>query len=134
MVYHTHVLLQLLLGVFRPVQIKSVHCKRVTVKRAYAGQHARYIYFLCTIYHASFALKKEKRSQLRKGMVLVENKLLAKAVWEFEAEVVVLYHRYTHIIYIHILICTQHNHQEQLPTRYSLHVRATGGQNCQFRY
>jgi GTPase len=70
-------------GMFRPVQIKSIHCKRVSVKRAQAGQHA------------SLALKKEKRSQLRKGMVLVENKALAKSCWEFEAEVVILYHSTT---------------------------------------
>lgn len=70
-------------GQFKPAQIKSIHCKRVAVKRVQAGQQA------------SFALKKEKRAQIRKGMVLVENKDVAKALWEFEAEVVVLYHSTT---------------------------------------
>ncbi len=69
-------------GQFRPTQIKSMHCKRVNVKRCFAGQHA------------SFALKKEKRSNIRKGMVLVEDKK-PQASWEFEAEVVVLYHSTT---------------------------------------
>jgi GTPase len=69
-------------GQFRSVQIKSIHCKRVNVRRAHAGQTA------------SFALKKEKRSGIRKGMVLVEDKH-PKAVWEFEAEVLVLYHSTT---------------------------------------
>jgi GTPase len=69
-------------GQFRQVQIKSIHCKRVNVKRAHAGQTA------------SFALKKEKRSGIRKGMVMVEDKH-PKAVWEFDAEVLVLYHSTT---------------------------------------
>lgn len=69
-------------GQFRKVGIKSIHCKRVNVKHATAGQHA------------SFALKKEKRSNIRKGMVLVEDPN-PKAVWEFIAEVLVLYHSTT---------------------------------------
>jgi GTPase len=69
-------------GQFRNVAVKSIHCKRVNVKKVHAGQSA------------SFALKKEKRSAIRKGMVLVEPKS-AKATWEFEAEVLVLYHSTT---------------------------------------
>eukprot|EP00761_Pharyngomonas_kirbyi_P000029 gb/GECH01000029.1/.p1 GENE.gb/GECH01000029.1/~~gb/GECH01000029.1/.p1 ORF type:complete len:586 (+),score=147.47 gb/GECH01000029.1/:1-1758(+) len=69
-------------GRFRSVAIKSIHVKRVNVRRAVAGQHA------------SFALKKEKRSNIRKGMVLLEDKN-PKAVWEFDAEVLVLYHSTT---------------------------------------
>lgn len=69
-------------GHFRSVAIKSIHVKRVNVRRALAGQHA------------SFALKKEKRSAIRKGMVLVEDDD-PKAVWEFEAEVLVLFHSTT---------------------------------------
>jgi GTPase len=69
-------------GQFRSVAIKSIHCKRVNVRRVHAGQSA------------TFALKKEKRSGIRKGMVMVEPKF-AKATWEFEAEVLVLYHSTT---------------------------------------
>jgi GTPase len=47
-------------GQFIPVQVKSVHSKRVPVKSAWAGQSA------------GFALKKIKRSLIRKGMVLVD--------------------------------------------------------------
>eukprot|EP01027_Heterolobosea_sp_BB2_P002054 GEZU01003092.1.p1 GENE.GEZU01003092.1~~GEZU01003092.1.p1 ORF type:complete len:585 (-),score=181.44 GEZU01003092.1:25-1779(-) len=69
-------------GHFKQVQIKSIQCKRVTVKKAVAGQHT------------SFALKKEKRSNIRKGMVMLGIKDPV-AVWEFEAEVLVLYHSTT---------------------------------------
>lgn len=69
-------------GHFKSVTVKSIHCKRVNVRKVHAGQTA------------SFALKKEKRSGIRKGMVLVEPKF-AKATWEFEAEVLVLYHSTT---------------------------------------
>ncbi|KAK1886624.1 GTP-binding protein 1 [Dissostichus eleginoides] len=41
---------------------------------------------------ASFALKKIKRSSIRKGMVMVAPKLMPQATWEFEAEILVLHH------------------------------------------
>ncbi|EFC49087.1 GTP-binding elongation factor Tu [Naegleria gruberi] len=69
-------------GHFRSVVIKSIHCKRVNVKRVHAGQQA------------SFALKKERRSGIRKGMVIVDEEE-PKAVWEFEADILVLYHSTT---------------------------------------
>jgi GTPase len=70
-------------GQFVPVGIKSIHCKRVAVDTSYAGQSA------------SLALKKVKRSQLRRGMVLVAASEEPKATWAFEAEVVILYHSTT---------------------------------------
>lgn len=66
-------------GQFRQVQIKSIHAKRVNVKRVVAGQQV------------SCALRKVPRSSIRKGMVLVDNKA-AKAVFEFTAEILVLSH------------------------------------------
>jgi len=69
-------------GQWKKISIKSIHCKRNQVKTVYAGQHA------------SFAIKKEKRSNIRKGMVLLEDEN-PKAVWEFAAEVLVLYHSTT---------------------------------------
>lgn len=69
-------------GVFRDVSIKGIHCKRVSVDEVHAGQQA------------SFALKKERRSNIRKGQVIVSPKL-ARCCWEFEAEVHVLYHSTT---------------------------------------
>lgn len=47
------------LGDFQPIAIKSIHRKRMVVREVRSGQTA------------SFALKKIKRSQIRKGMVLV---------------------------------------------------------------
>ena len=41
---------------------------------------------------ASFALKKIKRSQIRKGMVMVSPKLNPQACWEFEGDIMVLHH------------------------------------------
>ncbi|KAJ8263821.1 hypothetical protein GJAV_G00141670 [Gymnothorax javanicus] len=41
---------------------------------------------------ASFALKKVKRSSIRKGMVMVSPRLSPQASWEFEAEILVLHH------------------------------------------
>lgn len=69
-------------GQWKRIGIKGIHCKRNQVKTAYAGQHA------------SLALKKEKRSNIRKGMVLLADEH-PKAVWEFTAEVLVLYHSTT---------------------------------------
>jgi GTPase len=64
------------------VTIKSIHAKRVNVKKVVAGQSA------------SFALKKERRANLRKGMVMVADEN-PDATWEFLAEVLVLYHSTT---------------------------------------
>jgi GTPase len=73
-----------------PTIVKSIHMKRVntpcaTGKRCVntAGQSA------------SFALKKVKRSAIRKGMVMLSKTMEPKAVMEFQAEVLVLYHSTT---------------------------------------
>jgi GTPase len=69
-------------GLWKRVQIKGIHCKRNQVKSVHAGQTA------------SLALRKEKRANIRKGMVMVEDEN-PDAVWEFAAEVLVLYHSTT---------------------------------------
>ncbi|KAK9873205.1 hypothetical protein WA026_021438 [Henosepilachna vigintioctopunctata] len=69
-----------LLGHFQPIAIKSIHRKRMVVKEVRAGQTA------------SFALKKIKRSQIRKGMVMVSSALNPQACWEFEGEILILHH------------------------------------------
>uniref|UniRef100_A0A7S4W2L0 Tr-type G domain-containing protein n=1 Tax=Alexandrium monilatum TaxID=311494 RepID=A0A7S4W2L0_9DINO len=85
---------QLLLGPdkssqFKPVLVKTIHCKRVPSELAESGQHC------------GFALrslvKKEtlKKSSFRKGMVLVDAAAQPKATWEFRAEVVILHHATT---------------------------------------
>lgn len=52
------------LGDFQPVTIKSIHRKRMIVEEVRSGQTA------------SFSMKKKvKRSQIRKGMVLISPEL-----------------------------------------------------------
>ncbi|XP_066040230.1 GTP-binding protein 1 isoform X2 [Chamaea fasciata] len=68
------------LGNFLPIAVKSIHRKRMPVKEVRGGQTA------------SFALKKIKRSSIRKGMVMVSPRLNPQASWEFEAEILVLHH------------------------------------------
>lgn len=71
------------MGHFVPSQVKSIQRKRSSVNCAIAGQSA------------SFALKKIKRSFIRKGMVLVGRDADVRAVWEVEAEILILYHSST---------------------------------------
>lgn len=90
------------LGQFTPVQVKSIHRRRCNVSHAVAGQSA------------CFALKKIKRTQVRKGMVMLSKDALrpgmslytpglfiSKLTWdkkacrEFEAEMLVLFHSTT---------------------------------------
>ncbi|CAM40839.1 putative GTP-binding protein [Leishmania braziliensis MHOM/BR/75/M2904] len=70
-------------GNFRPVVIKSIHIKGVDSSAAEAGKDAA----LC--------LKKEKRSAIRKGNVLVDAAASPKSFWQFEAEIIILYHSTT---------------------------------------
>ncbi|CAO1421446.1 unnamed protein product [Diamesa tonsa] len=68
------------LGHFQSIAVKSIHRKRMNVREVRGGQTA------------SFALKKIKRSQIRKGMVMVSADLNPQACWEFEGEILVLHH------------------------------------------
>ena len=68
------------LGNFQPIAIKSIHRKRMNVREVKGGQTA------------SFALKKIKRSHIRKGMVMISAELNPQACWEFEGEILVLHH------------------------------------------
>ncbi|KAL1132337.1 hypothetical protein AAG570_010293 [Ranatra chinensis] len=68
------------LGHFIPITVKSIHRKRMAVRQVSASQTA------------SFALKKIKRSQIRKGMVMVSPSLNPVACWEFKGEILVLHH------------------------------------------
>lgn len=67
-------------GHFTPIAVRSIHRKRMPVGEVRGGQTA------------SFALKKTKRSQIRKGMVMVSPALNPQACWEFEGEILVLHH------------------------------------------
>ena len=70
-------------GSFSVCQVKSIHYKRLPVGRVVAGQTA------------ALALKKIKRSQVRKGMVLVSESVHPKACWEFDADIAILTHSTT---------------------------------------
>jgi GTPase len=74
-------------GEFSPVIIRSIHYKRALVETATAGQAA----CLAIRYHGA---KKEqlKKSNVRKGMVIIDKALNPRASWEFNAEVVILHH------------------------------------------
>lgn len=67
-------------GNFQAITIKSIHRKRMPVHEVRGGQTA------------SFALKKVKRSAIRKGMVMVSPYVNPQACWEFEGEILVLLH------------------------------------------
>lgn len=71
------------LGQFTPCSIKGIHRKRSKVSNSFAGQNV------------SLALKKVRRSGIRKGMVIVSMSSNPRASWEFEAEILVLYHSST---------------------------------------
>ncbi|UJR27923.1 hypothetical protein I4U23_009183 [Adineta vaga] len=68
------------LGQFKSVQIRSIHRKRMPVKECKGGQTS------------SFALRKIKKSELRKGMVLLSPAIPPVAYWEFEADLLILHH------------------------------------------
>lgn len=68
------------LNKFEPVVIRSIHRKRMPVEQVCSGQSA------------SLALKKVKRHEVRKGMVLLSPSLEPKAYQDFYAEILVLHH------------------------------------------
>uniref|UniRef100_A0A2P2I0S9 GTP-binding protein 1 n=2 Tax=Hirondellea gigas TaxID=1518452 RepID=A0A2P2I0S9_9CRUS len=68
------------IGDFIPMPIKSIHRKRMPVREVRGGQTA------------SFALKKIKISEVRKGQVLVDPTLNPASCWEFKGEILVLHH------------------------------------------
>ncbi|CAF2993687.1 unnamed protein product [Rotaria socialis] len=68
------------LGQFKTVQIRGIHRKRMPVDKCRGGQTA------------SFALRKIKKSELRKGMVLLSLAIPPVSYWEFEADLLILHH------------------------------------------
>jgi GTPase len=70
-------------GSFKEVRIKSIHYKRVPTDQVVEGQNA------------TFALAKFKKEDVRKGMVLLSTKHGSSSIYEFEAEIYVLYHSTT---------------------------------------
>lgn len=74
---------------YKQVMIRSIHFNRVPVDEVYSGQ-------FCTL--ALKPLKKKEdidKNDLRKGIVLLDNALMPKPCWGFEAEVSILHHSST---------------------------------------
>lgn len=71
------------LGHYQQVSIRSIHRKRLPVTEVRSGQTA------------SFALKKVKRDEVRKGMVMLASPTQPPAYWEFNAEILILHHATT---------------------------------------
>eukprot|EP01120_Amphizonella_sp_Union-15-10_P008282 TRINITY_DN294_c0_g1_i1.p1 TRINITY_DN294_c0_g1~~TRINITY_DN294_c0_g1_i1.p1 ORF type:complete len:644 (-),score=144.22 TRINITY_DN294_c0_g1_i1:45-1907(-) len=111
-------------GHFIPVQVKSIHSKRVPVRTAVAGQNA------------GFALKKIKRSTIRKGMVLVASDLKPKATWAFTAEVIILYHSTTiHANYQPVVQCLTMRQSAKIIKIFDKDVLRTGDRaTVKFRF
>jgi len=110
-------------GGFQPLPIKSIHRKRMPVKEVRAGQTA------------SFSLKKIKRQDIRKGMVMASRDLDALATWEFEAEVLVLHHpttispRYQAMVH-----CGSLRQTATILTMDKEHLRTGDRAMCRFRF
>jgi len=63
---------------FTEVIIKSIQCKRVTISEIHAG------------YSVCFGLKKVARTDIKRGMVLLDPALNPEPVWEFDADIMIL--------------------------------------------
>ena len=71
------------LGNFVPTSVRSIERKRVRVAKGDAGQSI------------ALALKRVRRNEVRKGMVLLAPDSAPKAVRRFTASVLILYHQST---------------------------------------
>jgi GTPase len=71
------------LGHYQRVAIRSIHRKRLPVTEVRSGQTA------------SFALKKVRRDEVRKGMVMLASPTTPPAYWEFTSEILILHHATT---------------------------------------
>lgn len=110
-------------GNFQPVPIKSIHRKRLPVKEVRAGQTA------------SFALKKIKRQDIRKGMVLASPDLEPSATWEFDADVLVLHHPTTiSTRYQAMVHCGSLRQTATIISMDKPHLRTGDKAACRFRF
>jgi len=79
---------------FKTAAVKSIHYKRLQVEEVIAGQTA------------ALALKKVKKTSVRKGMVLIDKRKMPKATWEFDADIAILTHSTTiHLKYQAVIHC-----------------------------
>jgi len=74
---------------YKQVVVRSIHFNRVPVDEVYSGQ-------FCTLALKPVKKKEEiDKNDLRKGVVLLDNSLMPKPCWGFEAEVSILHHSST---------------------------------------
>ena len=101
-------------GKFEPVQVKSIHRKRLPVNEVMAGQAA------------AFALKKVKKKEVRKGSVLLGTAGdPPKAVWEFKGEVVILHHPTTIMTNYQVTSSPHVTHKYKYPSGNGSHWSST---------
>lgn len=76
-------------GLYKPVRVGSIHHKRVEVDVAQAGQ--------AVCFNIKSLVKKDqlKRTNFRKGSVLLDRDAPPLAIFDFDAEVVILHHATT---------------------------------------
>ncbi|CAF4199130.1 unnamed protein product [Rotaria socialis] len=111
------------LGQFRTVQIRSIHRKRMPVKECKGGQTS------------SFALRKIRKSELRKGMVLLSPAIPPVAYWEFEADLLILHHPTTiSTKYQAMVHCGSIRQTATIITMSVEHLRTGDRANVRFRF
>ena len=76
-------------NLFRVVTVKTIHVNRVQADQAVAGEYA------CLSIRPVNKKESLTRKDFKKGMVLIDPALKPKAVWEFEAGMVILHHATT---------------------------------------
>jgi GTPase len=76
-------------GMFKPVMVKSIHHKMLSVEKAFAGQ--------AVCFSIKSMVKKDtlKRNNFRKGMILLDKACEPISIHNFEAEVKILHHATT---------------------------------------
>jgi GTPase len=76
-------------GLFKPVIVKSIHHKMLPVEKAYAGQ--------AVCFAIKSMVKKDtlKRTNFRKGMIMLDKSVDPISIHNFEAEVKILHHATT---------------------------------------
>ena len=110
-------------GNFQPVPIKSIHRKRLPVRKVCAGQTA------------TFSLKKIKRRDIRRGMVMLASEYKPSATWEFEADVLVLHHPTTVSVHYQAMVhCGALRQTASIIKMDKQHLRTGDKASCRFRF
>jgi GTPase len=76
-------------GMFKPVLVKSIHHKMMPVEKAFSGQA------VCLAIKSMIKKDQLKRTNFRKGMILLDKSIEPVSIQNFEAEVKILHHATT---------------------------------------